>query len=133
LQALRALQAADHARRPPPLVVALTHVDRLRPAAEWTPPYDPAGTRPKEESLRAAMEAVAAALDVPRAAVIPVAVPQGAASWNHEALWAAIAAQLDEAKLRRLEGLRARGGTLREIAAQLGASAKLLGRLAFRG
>jgi len=132
LQALRRAQSADLARRPPPLILALTGVDRLRPAAEWAPPYDPAGSRPKEGSLRAATDAVAAALDIPRDAIVPVAVPSGAPPWNHEALWAAIAARLDEAKLRRIEGLRARGGTLREMASQLGASAKLLGRLAFK-
>jgi len=39
-----------------PIVVALTHVDRLRPLREWSPPYDwQQGNRPKEVSIREAV------------------------------------------------------------------------------
>ncbi len=48
--------------RMPPVVLALSHVDLLSPAAEWAPPYDwLRGTRPKELQMR---ECVKAAQDV---------------------------------------------------------------------
>ena len=40
LDEFRAWARAQLVRRPPPVVLALTHVDELRPANEWTPPYD---------------------------------------------------------------------------------------------
>lgn len=46
-------------RMMPPLVVALTHVDQLRPLAEWEPPYDLAEpTGPKAEQILDAVQAV---------------------------------------------------------------------------
>ena len=41
------------------MVVALTHIDQLRPLAEWDPPYDlahPAGS--KAQNIRDAIQAV---------------------------------------------------------------------------
>ena len=40
LAALRERFAANMLRSIPPIVVALSHVDQLRPFAEWNPPYD---------------------------------------------------------------------------------------------
>src|SRR5262245_48795263 len=40
LDALRAWATAQLARRPPFILLTLTRVDELRPAAEWEPPYD---------------------------------------------------------------------------------------------
>ncbi|MDV7399263.1 GTPase domain-containing protein, partial [Arthrospira platensis SPKY1] len=40
LDALRHRLDARSNRRPPPLIVVATGIDRLRPAAEWAPPYD---------------------------------------------------------------------------------------------
>ena len=57
----------------PPLVVALTHIDQLRPFREWNPPYDlvePAG--PKAKHIREAVEATAGDLAVGVERVIPV-------------------------------------------------------------
>src|SRR5438477_3506144 len=33
-------RSTELARRPPALILALTHIDELRPAAQWAPPYD---------------------------------------------------------------------------------------------
>jgi uncharacterized protein len=107
LDEFRAWANAQLARRPPPLLVALTHVDELRPAVEWAPPYDihtPA--RPKARAIRAAVNAAARALDLPADAIVPVAMPPGRQNYNIDALWASIAAQLDEAKLVQLDRLR---------------------------
>ena len=84
LDAVRAWAAAQLARRVPPIVLALTHIDELRPAAEWTPPYDvaaPAG--PKARSIRAAIDSVAQALDLPVDAIVPVAMPSRPRALQH--------------------------------------------------
>jgi predicted GTPase len=123
LRALRDGFSSAIERRPPPILVALTQIDRLRPASDWAPPYDvQAPIRAKARTIRAAMDAVATALDVPIDSVIPVAAPPGAAPYNHDALWGAIGRNLDQARLRQIERLRtARDGfSVAELAAQVG-------------
>lgn len=138
VRALTALrQEFDKAthRRPPPLVVALTHVDRLTPASEWAPPYDVVDpSRPKEVAMRAAMAHVAATLGTPADAVVPVAMPPGGEPWNIEFLWARIARDLEEAKFRQMERLRLQKGTWRDVTRQVGqAAARLMGFVAGKG
>ena len=129
LDDLRAWAKAQLARRTPPVLLALTHVDELRPAAEWRPPYDitaPAG--PKARAIRAALDAAARALDLPVDAIVPVAVPPGREPYNLDALWARIAVELDEAKLVQLDRLRVgqEGINLRDLANQLGHAGRLI-------
>jgi predicted GTPase len=122
LDEFRAWTRAQLARRPPPVILALTHIDEVRPAAEWTPPYDvSAPVRPKARAIRAAMDAAARALDLPADAIVPVAMPPGRQSYNIDALWGRIAVELDEAKLAQLDRLRIgqQGLSLRELADQL--------------
>jgi predicted GTPase len=123
LDDLRGWFGAQLTRRPPPILLALTHIDELRPAAEWMPPYDvtaPAG--PKARAIRAAVNAVVGALDLRVDAIVPVAVPPGRESYNIDALWARIAVELDEAKLAQLDRLRIgqQRLNLRELADQVG-------------
>jgi predicted GTPase len=129
LDGFRAWARLQLARRAPPLLLALTHIDELRPAMEWTPPYDviaPAG--PKARAIRAAMEAAARTLDLPADAIVPVAMPPGREPYNLDALWARIAGELDEAKLVQLDRLRVgqQGLSLRELAAQLGQAGRTI-------
>jgi predicted GTPase len=123
LEDLRAWANAQLARRPPPVLLVLTHIDELRPAAEWMPPYDvtaPTGT--KAQSIGAALDATARALDFGVDAIVPIAMPPGREPYNLDALWARIAVELDEAKLVQLDRLRVgqKGVRLRELAVQLG-------------
>jgi len=123
LDDFRAWANAQLGRRPPPVLLALTHIDELRPAGEWTPPYDvaaPAGA--KARAIRAALDATARALDLRVDTVVPVAIPPGRESYNLDALWARIAIELDEASLVQLDRLRVgqQGLSLRELADQLG-------------
>jgi uncharacterized protein len=134
LDAFRAWAKAQLARRPPPVVLALTHVDELRPASEWMPPYDIAApATPKARTIRAAMDAVARALDVPVGAIVPVAMPPGRQPYNLDALWARIAVELDEAKLVQLDRLRVGGQRVspRELAGQLGRAGRFIARAVF--
>jgi predicted GTPase len=123
LDDFRAWANAQLARRAPPVLLALTHVDELRPAAEWTPPYDlTAPSGPKARAIGAAVTAAARALDLPVDAIVPVAMPPGRGAYNLDALWARIAVELDEAKLVQLDRLRVgqQGLSLREVVDQLG-------------
>jgi hypothetical protein len=110
LDAMRAWQAERLERRPPPLLVAVSHIDQLRPPREWQPPYDlrnPPGA--KARNIRAAVAAVAADLAAPVADVIPVCLAEGRVYNVDDALWAAILDRRDEAgKLRFLRCLEQR-------------------------
>ena len=78
LDALRSLFERHPDRIMPPLIVALTHIDRLRPIAEWSPPYDltkPEGA--KASNILDAMQAVAADLSVDVGQVVPVCLKSG--------------------------------------------------------
>jgi len=129
LDDVRASAGAQLARRPPPVLLALTHIDELRPAAEWAPPYDiiaPIG--PKAQAIRAAMNAVARALDLPIDTIVPVAMPPGREPYNLDALWGRIAGEVDEAKLVQLDRLRLgrQPLSLRELADQLGHAGRII-------
>jgi predicted GTPase len=129
LNDVRAWANTQLLRRVPPVLVALTHVDELRPAAEWSPPYDvSAPTTPKAWIIRAALDAAARALDFPTDAIVPVAMPPGREPYNLDALWARIAIELDEAKLVQLDRLRVghQGISLRELANQLGQAGRVI-------
>ena len=104
-------------------------MDQLRPAAEWAPPYDvttPAG--PKARSIRAALNSVAATLDLPPDAVVPVAMPPGREPYNIDALWARIALALDEARLVQLDRIRVgqQGFRMRELADQISNAGRMI-------
>jgi small GTP-binding protein len=106
LDAIRARAAASH-DRPAPILLALTHVDQLRPAGEWKPPYNitaPLGT--KATTIRAAVDAVARTLDVPVSAIVPVANRQGDRPYGAEAVWVRMAIEMTEAQLRQMDLLR---------------------------
>lgn len=96
----RALAALPH-RRSAPLLVVLTHIDRLRPVQEWSPPYDlNASTQPKANSIRLAMDAVSHDLAISIDDIVPVSL--GTPAYNIDALWARIALALPDARRAQL-------------------------------
>lgn len=98
LEWVRAVHAQRPERRAPPLLAAVSHIDQLRPPREWEPPYDLRDPqRPKAANIRAAVEAVAAALAIPLADTIPVCLAEGRVYNVDDALWAAILGRQDEA------------------------------------
>jgi len=110
LDGLRALLSSDPRRRAPPLLVVMTHIDRLRPPREWQPPYvlDPPEGE-KAAQIVAALGAVAADLGVDVARVIPVCLAEGRTYNVDDVLWAAILHDRPEAdRVRLLRCLRAR-------------------------
>lgn len=112
LSALQAQYAKIPDRIAPPIVVPLTHIDQLRPAREWSPPYniaEPVGI--KETQIRLCMEEVSRTLDIPLEQIQAVCLKPNE-EWNIEAVWATIAKQLPEARraryLRCLKDAKAR-------------------------
>ncbi len=109
LDQLRAM-LADPKRRSPPLLVVMTHIDRLRPVREWNPPYTlkPAAST-KAGQIVAALAAVAEDLDVDVADIVPVCLAEGKTYNVDDALIAAMLRQYDAAnRVRLLRCLRAR-------------------------
>lgn len=91
-------------RHMPPHVLALTHIDSLRPFAEWSPPLDVnAPKSAKESSVRAAMDAATRELAIPLSQTVPVRADTAEAAYNIDALWAAITAAVPLAKRSRLQ------------------------------
>lgn len=99
LEAVRAwFRARPELNRPPILCVA-THIDQLRPFAEWDPPYDiVAADRPKARAIREAVTSTAEELGLSAASIVPVSLAPGREPYNLDALHARIAASLPEAR-----------------------------------
>ncbi|MEQ8824888.1 MAG: GTPase domain-containing protein [Filomicrobium sp.] len=119
----------DPKRRAPRVLLAMTHIDRLRPAGEWQPPYDlDDESQPKVHSIQDARSAVAEDFDLPEDAIVPVALFDVAEPYNIEQLWKQLEAALPEAKSAQLRRClaEARGGIkLRKILSQTIEAGKL--------
>jgi predicted GTPase len=146
LDGMRAFYQGQPHRIMPPVVVAMSHVDQLRPLHEWAPPYDltDAGNV-KARNIRAAAEAVAEGLalsaDQP---IVPVCLLPDRLYNVEEALAPAILAAIPEAQrvryLRCLGSYRRRSfwSTLRQQAFSTGrlllkAGARWAGQSATKG
>lgn len=96
----------DPARRPPPILTAMTHIDHLRPVKEWEPPYDIDEPKSvKGRSIRDALVSVAQDLDVDPGDVIPVAAETPEAAYNADVLRARLAAMRPDAIRTQLSRL----------------------------
>jgi predicted GTPase len=123
VRGLRAFRAAFEQRSDlnrPPLLCVVTHIDQLRPFAEWNPPYDVAAPPgPKARSIRDAMDAIALDLGIPIAGVVPVSLAPDREAYNIDALRLRIGESLPAARyaqLSRTYARDARGGWWREAA-----------------
>lgn len=98
LDSLRVFFSIQKTRRPPPLLVVASQVDRLRPAGEWNPPYDLAHPQnAKAANISAAVAAIAGDLAVPIDHVIPVCLMENHVYNVDDTLWAAILNHQEEA------------------------------------
>lgn len=103
LDTLRIFLSTQLNRRPPPLLVVMSHIDLLRPASAWQPPYDLSNQQDlKAISIRTALQAVATDLAVPLEQVIPVCLKEGRIYNINDALWATILHHHDTALRVRL-------------------------------
>lgn len=111
LEAVRRHFAANANRPSPPIVVVLSHIDRLRPFQEWSPPYnvaEPDGA--KARSIREAIAAASEDLGVPVERIVPVCLSPERGLYNVDLTWSELADALPAAKsaqlLRRLASAR---------------------------
>jgi hypothetical protein len=112
LAELRAHFAAQPEVRQPPVVIAVTHIDLLRPPLEWSPPYNiVTPDSPKARSIRGALEAIAAELGIAPENIAPLCLLPERLYNVEEALTPLLAQLLPEAKrvllLRSLKTLHA--------------------------
>jgi hypothetical protein len=106
LDEIRAFCQAEPNRMMPPLVVAVTHIDQLRPPSEWNPPYNlvqPQGEKARQiaDAVRAVADDLALAADQ---LVIPVSLRPEAPYNVEEGLAPAILESVPQA--RRVKYLR---------------------------
>ena len=105
-------------RRMPPALLVLTHIDRLPPRAEWSPPYDlERGADKKAATIRRALESARETIgfeaETP-AVPVSLATPSsggGAPVYNVDAIAAQVMMLADEATLAQFNRRRVeRGG-----------------------
>lgn len=99
LDDLRAFFQGEPNRILPPVVVVLTHVDKLRPWQEWQPPFDLVRAADiKSRNIVSAIQQVAADLQVTAEGVIPVCLAEGRVYNIDDGLVPAILHALPEAQ-----------------------------------
>jgi uncharacterized protein len=101
LDELRARFAADPQRKMPPVVVVASHADRLSPVREWAPPYNvdtPSGI--KEQSIREALDVIAADLLVAIEAIVPMRL-DSTPPYNLDLLWLRLESVVGDAQRAR--------------------------------
>jgi len=115
LDLIRSRYAHHVTRRSPPMLAVVSHIDKLRPFTEWSPPYDltdPAN--PKAVNIAAAVDVIARDLDFPPDLTIPVCLAPDRLYNVEDTLAAVIMEQSDEGRkaqyLRCLEVRKKREG-----------------------
>lgn len=79
LNELRSRFANNHKRAFPPLVVALSHIDQLRPFAEWNPPYDLRDEKSvKAQNISSCIHTLEIDLKIGSERIVPVCLSTGA-------------------------------------------------------
>ncbi len=117
LDAIRKRFIDEPRRRLPPIRVVVSHVDRLSPAREWSPPYDlDKADRPKAASIRAALDAIAEDLATTPEQLTPVRLQGEQDRYNVDLLWLQLAEDFDHARRGRVLrlALGARTGSWRQ-------------------
>lgn len=105
LQELYALFQQHREEALPSVIIALTHIDQLRPFREWKPPYDVnRPENPKAAMIRSSMETIADDLNMALHQVVPVCLKPGKEYNIQEGLIPAVLQTLNEAQ--RLKYLR---------------------------
>lgn len=103
LDAIRRFFADRPNRRRPPMVLVVSHIDRLKPPLEWQPPYDITGTgSPKAASIRAALQAAGEDLGFAEDDIIPACLDLKIGIYNVDTIWAEIMERMPEAQRAQL-------------------------------
>jgi predicted GTPase len=111
LREIRAWFKSQPQIKPPPMALAITHIDKIRPFKEWSPPYDiNSAVSSKAKNIRQAVEQVSKDLGFEDAFSIPLSLQQDQPPYNVDALWAIIAKHLSEAQSTALDRELKQGG-----------------------
>jgi predicted GTPase len=107
----------------PPILAVVTHIDLLSPAMEWSPPYNwQEPTRPKEQQIQQALQAVQEQLGDYLTAAVPLCAAAGKVYGKDEWLLPAVTELLTEshavALLRCLKA-EADTGKVRKVFGQM--------------
>ncbi len=103
LDAVRSYFASTPDRRMPPIIAVATHIDLLRPVQDWAPPYDIANPmNEKARSIRAALDLIAADLNLDFGDEVPTCLADKRPTYNVDGVWIKIAAVLSEARSAQL-------------------------------
>ncbi|MGQ7847965.1 GTPase family protein [Granulosicoccus sp. 3-233] len=98
-------------RRPPPLMLVMTHIDQLTPRALWSPPYALDSDDRKAASIRAALKSALDQIDLPEETpAVPVCLSVEKGRYNVEAVAAQIMMLQDTATLTQLNRRRVEQG-----------------------
>jgi predicted GTPase len=123
LQRLRSWYAGHPELRMPPVLGIMTHIDLLSPALEWAPPYNwTEPTRPKEETIKEAWEAIKEQLGDHLVGIVPVCTAAGKVYGIEEWFLPTLIELMDEAHaVALLRCLRAEAdmGRVRKVFQQL--------------
>lgn len=107
IRAMRTELDARPARRPPPILLVMTHVDQLSPRNSWAPPYDLNGDDPKAVNMTLAMRSALQQIELPEDTLaIPVCLSDQKEQYNVEALAAQLMALQQSAALAQMNRRR---------------------------
>lgn len=121
LESIRDWFRGNPQRSMPPVLLVVSHIDRLSPAREWSPPYDLATrTRPKAAAIGEALDQIAQDLDLRDSELVPVRLDPGGEGYNVDLLWGLLEEHLETAKQGRAQrlGLMARGRDWKKLLRQ---------------
>ncbi len=98
-------------RRPPPLMLVMTHIDQLTPRALWSPPYVLDSDDRKAVSIRAALQSALVQIGLPEGTpAVPVCLSVEKGRYNVEAVAAQLMMLQDNATLTQLNRRRVERG-----------------------
>lgn len=98
-------------RRPPPLMLVMTHIDQLTPRALWSPPYVLDSDDPKAVNIRAALQSALQQIGLPNETpAVPVCLAAEKGRYNVEAVAAQLMMLQDNATLTQLNRRRIERG-----------------------
>lgn len=98
-------------RRPPPLMLVMTHVDQLTPKAQWDPPYALNSDDRKASSIRAALQSALTQIGLPiDTPAVPVCLSSEKGQYNVDAVAAQLMMLQDNATLTQLNRRRVERG-----------------------
>lgn len=99
------------ARRQPPILLVLTHVDQLKPRNEWSPPYDLGSENPKAKTMIMALKSCIEQIGLPaETPAVPVCLSEMKGFYNVDAVSTQLMLLQDSATLAQWNRRRVERG-----------------------